>query len=572
MSWTEYTPHAKTHPQLPAASDSAPVSDPLPLVGHVELKPIETASADDINARSTSELVPVLNSASRKLRLAPPILLLSIVFFVGAISQANQLWLALSALYATAFVPLALLLDRYRRSVKVLYDDEGVVAQINEALAVAFNELANCRSVWAIHAEGRITDWKRNAGAAGQIRRSKTTLRLNRPDCFRGKVKFPAFKLRAGELFLLPDAALVIVRGAIAAVSYRDLDFTMPAAPFIEEESVPSDTTIVSHTWRYVNKSGGPDRRFSGNSQLPVCLYREINFRTESGLNCKFQVSNSDAANDFYKVVEALRRTTVDLPQSIKYIQNAKRWPSVVFISLAILLGAAQLVFLKDGFKYPTALFASLGTGRTNSSDVQRPSGEVSGGQQLLPARPAKPPIELAPVLPPDTVRSDTKTKDDPLDLNDVQNVLWVQARLRELGFLHGATRGWDASARSALREFKTFNGLPADERWDFETEEGLASRAALRAEQTFVGSWSEKACEPGAKPDLSVTSRRAVSSAGGVCEFSNVKPAGAGWSVLSSCSNGGEKWIATIRLSMIGNTLSWIGRDGSETQYARCR
>jgi hypothetical protein len=256
MSWTEYSPHAKARPNAPHVLDSPPQFDPIPLSSHVELQAIENASAGEINAHSTSELAPILNSASRKFRVAAFIQILSVLLFVGALLQTNQLWLGLSALYAAVFVPLAIFLDRYRRSVKVIYDSQGVVARINEALAVAFTELAACKSVWTIQAEGRITDWKRNAGATGQIRRRRTKLQFDKPSCIRGRIKFPTFKLGADELYLLPDSALVIVRGAVAAVSYRDLDFSMPMSKFIEEERVPSDTTIVDHTWRYVNKAG----------------------------------------------------------------------------------------------------------------------------------------------------------------------------------------------------------------------------------------------------------------------------------------------------------------------------
>ena len=210
---------------------------------------------------------------------------------------------------------------------------------------MAFTELAACKAVWTVQAEGRIADWKRNAGATGQIRRKRTKLQFDRPSCIRGRTKLPTFKLGSDELYLLPDSALIIVKGAVAAISYRDLDFSNAMVRFIEEESVPSDTTIVDHTWRYVNKAGGPDRRFISNRQIPVCLYSESGFRSEGGLNFKFQLSNPAAANSLYRVIEALRRTTIELPKSITYIQAAKRWPTVVFLSCALLLGMAQLAF-----------------------------------------------------------------------------------------------------------------------------------------------------------------------------------------------------------------------------------
>jgi hypothetical protein len=254
MSWTQYSPHSKARPNAPDVLDTPPEFYPIPPTSHVELDAIENASAGEINAHSTSELAPILNSASRKFRIATFVQFFSVLLFVAALLQTNQLWLGLSALYATVFAPLAIFLDRYRRSVKVVYDSQGLVARITEALAVAFTELAACKSVWTIRAEGRIADWKRNAGATGQIRRRRTKLQFDQPSCIRGKTKFPTFKLGADELYLLPDSALIVVGGAVAAVSYRDLDFSMPMVKFIDEERVPSAATIIDHTG-YVNKS-----------------------------------------------------------------------------------------------------------------------------------------------------------------------------------------------------------------------------------------------------------------------------------------------------------------------------
>jgi hypothetical protein len=555
----------------------------VPPSSHVELEAIENASAGEINAHSTSDLAPILNSASRTVRIATFIQLLSVLLFVGALIQINQLWLGLSALYATVFVPLAIFLDRYRRSVKVIYDSQGVVARITEALAVAFTELSACKVIWSVLAEGSISDWKRNAGASSLIQRKRVRLQFDKPSCIRGSANFPTLKLGSDELYLLPDSALVIVRGAVAAISYRDMDFSDSMVKFREEESVPSDTTIVDRTWRYVNKSGGPDRRFTANRQIPVCLYRELGFRSEGGLNCKLQVSNPAAADSLYKVIEALRRTTVELPRSITYVQAAKRWPTVAFLSSAILLAAAQLMFLKDGLalKSPVGTFDSTNTKQTTTTFAQPSNRDISAlptsGRQSQPTQPLSPPLELKPPAPladhPTSITdADTDTR-EPLDLRDVSNVRWVQSRLRDLGFLRSnGGVNWDGVSRSALRDFKATNGIGSDDKWDYRTEELLASGTALRAEQTFVGSWSEIACDARSKPDLVINSRRATSAAGGICEFLNVKTAGPSWSIGTTCSNAGERWSATIHLAMADGKLAWTGRDGTVTEYVRCR
>lgn len=68
----------------------------------------------------------------------------------------------------------------------------------------------------------------------------------------------------------------------------------MHTTRFIEEEAVPKDAEVVGRTWKYVNKSGGPDRRFKNNRELPICLYGEIELRSESGLNTVLMFSNAD--------------------------------------------------------------------------------------------------------------------------------------------------------------------------------------------------------------------------------------------------------------------------------------
>ena len=54
---------------------------------------------------------------------------------------------------------------------------------------------------------------------------------------------------------------------------------------FIEGDGVPSDATVVDQTWRFVNKNGGPDRRFNNNVQLPIVNYGVLRFSSANGLN-----------------------------------------------------------------------------------------------------------------------------------------------------------------------------------------------------------------------------------------------------------------------------------------------
>jgi len=89
---------------------------------------------------------------------------------------------------------------------------------------------------------------------------------------------------------------LVFDSAQVGAVSYPDLRIAIAQTRFIEDSSVPPDSQIVDHTWRYVNKKGGPDRRFSDNRELPILLYDEVRLTSSTGLNEVIQTSKVGAA------------------------------------------------------------------------------------------------------------------------------------------------------------------------------------------------------------------------------------------------------------------------------------
>jgi hypothetical protein len=357
LSWTEYTPYSKPSSNTPPVPEHSfqveqdqPVAEPI----DPTLTAIENASAEEINAFSISELAPVLNSANRKVRFAPLVQLFSILVFVAALLQASQFSLGLSALYATILVPIGIFLDRYRRSVKIVYAPHGAASQIAQALADSFGDLIACNSTWRVRAEGGTADWKRNAGATTLSQRKKINLQFSRPDCVRGNSQFPSLKLGSDEIYLLPDAALIIVKGSVAAVHYRDIEVSSSKTRFIEEEGVPADSSVVGQTWRYVNKTGGPDRRFSSNKQLPICVYGEVTFRSGGGLNSKIQCSNPTAPDRLCNVIDVLHRSDTKLPKAITYVRTAKRWPSAVYLTCVIAFGVGQLaLFPRELISFP---------------------------------------------------------------------------------------------------------------------------------------------------------------------------------------------------------------------------
>ena len=92
-------------------------------------------------------------------------------------------------------------------------------------------------------------------------------------------------------LHFFPDRVLVYDPNGVGAVGYQELRIDVSETRFIENDSVPRDAEVVDRTWKYVNKSGGPDNRFKDNKELPVCRYEEITLSSQSGLNEVLQLS-----------------------------------------------------------------------------------------------------------------------------------------------------------------------------------------------------------------------------------------------------------------------------------------
>ena len=57
---------------------------------------------------------------------------------------------ALAALHTAIFVPAAILLDRYRRSLKIEYKWDGDAQRIAGTLSESLGELGRCAALWSI--------------------------------------------------------------------------------------------------------------------------------------------------------------------------------------------------------------------------------------------------------------------------------------------------------------------------------------------------------------------------------------------------------------------------------------
>ena len=272
---------------------------------------IESASAGEIVDSSSEALLEEIRQKRRTMTLLPLAILGAVSGPFVALGARWPAWaVGIVAIAGVVLMIGAAYRDRITKTVVVLYDLAPAVEGAFQLFTQWAEALAASNRAWYVAATGRALDRKYHAGADALVQRHITSIRNAAPPHFRTNV--PVLSIGAGRqtLYFLPDRLLIYDGAGAGAVSYRTLDISVSRQRFIESGGVPPDATVVDRTWRYVNKSGGPDRRFSVNPQVPICLYDELTLRTPSGLHEVIQLSRSGVAEGFAAAVRHLATVT----------------------------------------------------------------------------------------------------------------------------------------------------------------------------------------------------------------------------------------------------------------------
>jgi peptidoglycan hydrolase-like protein with peptidoglycan-binding domain len=193
--------------------------------------------------------------------------------------------------------------------------------------------------------------------------------------------------------------------------------------------------------------------------------------------------------------------------------------------------------------------------------DLSAPAGKAL---RVVPAVLTQAPTAETAILPP------PETERTPLNRSDA---MWIQERLHDLGYFSGERDGvWDVASRNALHDFKSMNGLSADDRWDKRTEQRLSSGRGIRADSTFIGRWANDIgqCRGDHGPPIVITSRTAETGIA-ECNFRSVtRQVASWWRVTAMCSAGRNSWNADMQLKLTTPNLTWdrMLETGKETMH----
>jgi hypothetical protein len=294
-----------------AAKPALPARPSQPFAGasNVEMREIESAAATSIVDIDSAAVVQELNSKRQKWRLWPWVSVLGVTLLVVLLSKqpAAPIWLAWSCIaIASTSIFAAWLFDRVRKTTVLMYEFEPSAESDFITLHAAFDSLVKCSRTWHVSAEGKVHARKYHAGASSLVKRKSVSLNRGNPPFVKTNVSVPFIPVGKQTLYFLPDMVLVVEANAVGAVSYGTLNLKVSQTRFIEEDGVPGDAKVVDRTWRYVNKKGGPDRRFKDNRELPIVLYGELSLSSDSGLEEVIQLSQIGVGEGLVSAVHAI--------------------------------------------------------------------------------------------------------------------------------------------------------------------------------------------------------------------------------------------------------------------------
>jgi len=277
----------------------------VPANTHEQLQEIESSAVEGMVDSSSKELVDELNAKRKRTRLWPVSAVATIVALGMVASQSPPPWVGyVVTAIGTLLTGVTYYKDLLGKTAVVLYDIESDFSGVIEQLHTAFEAMKGCRSAWHLEAHGRVHDRKYHAGASHLVRRNRISLTYRNPPYVKTNVATPSIPVGRQILYFFPDKVLVFDPNGVGAVSYENLTIHIAASRFIEDGGVPADAKVVDHTWKYVNKKGGPDKRFKDNRKIPVVVYEEVHFSSSTGLNERIQLSSTGRTSEFDRAIK----------------------------------------------------------------------------------------------------------------------------------------------------------------------------------------------------------------------------------------------------------------------------
>lgn len=281
-------------------SETAPQPNIIATVEH------EAKTVLELTDSTSDSLIQSINEQRQKTALWPFVaatLVLLLMMLKGVSSQWPELVMPGLIVLSIAFVGWVHWRDKMRKLTVLFFEpDEATTTQF-ESISRAAQSAASSRRLQAVAATSKYSDTKYSAGASSGLKLTKASCSTGQAPGVLANIDVPILQARKITLAFYPDRILAFQGTTVGAIDYSELRSSNSPVTFVENGSVPADATVTGKTWQYVNKKGGPDKRFKNNRELPLCRYNELRLTTNRGLDVYLMCSRDDGFNELVKVL-----------------------------------------------------------------------------------------------------------------------------------------------------------------------------------------------------------------------------------------------------------------------------
>lgn len=176
-------------------------------------------------------------------------------------------------------------------------------------LSEAFAALAQSNGIWDVTAYREKRAGEERSVATKVVDRRPVTLSTSELPIIQTKYQALCWhNSNGGDLFVYPGFMIVFQdERDFAMLDLNEVQCSFEPRRYEEWEKALNDSKQVGVAWRYSNRDGSPDRRYSNNPQTPVFLYAEIGWKSATGLTEEYLFSNAQAAATFVDALTEFR-------------------------------------------------------------------------------------------------------------------------------------------------------------------------------------------------------------------------------------------------------------------------
>lgn len=231
------------------------------------------------------------------------------------------------------------LADEYENSIAeantLLYNvDEGLSQSEREnfiTLCNAFLLLKCSHKIWEITSKEKNSAHK--SSASSLLGRSEVSFSSGYFKYLKSEFNIPVLTNRIGSKYYIYPR--FVIRGTniehLSVYPIGEVSMSYHSSRFLEEDRKPIDAEQIGTTYRYVNKDGGRDQRFSNNPLIPIMKYGNILIEP---FDLTYQFSNDEYARRFvdaFKVYQGKKVQNVDRLSNLSSLSSSERYFNDVF-------------------------------------------------------------------------------------------------------------------------------------------------------------------------------------------------------------------------------------------------